>query len=172
MKRVFVIVIMFFLSVSALGQGRDVVRCRIWKTKTFCLLPNSVTVPETAKYTVGTSVVRIACAELDKQNLVGVWVTVRETSVGMLRLKDGFSNIYVIRKDSSEKQFPVAYVSRPYPAGKPEGNPQFLSNQSKFGGECVYELKSSGRYDLFFLFEAAEMGDTLIIEGFLEAEIK
>ena len=172
MKKIFLVSALFFLTVSALGQTREIVRCRLWKTKSFCILPNSVNVPETAKYVAGASILRVLCTDLDKQNLVGVWVTIRETSASAFRLKDNFSNVYVVRKGTEDKVFPVAYMNRSKPAGNSEGNPQFLSNKSTFGGECVYELKPSGKYDIFILFEFAEVGDTLVIEGFLEVEIR
>ena len=172
MKKIFIVSAMFLLVISASGQTREIIRCRIWKTKSFCTLPNSVSVPETAKYAVGASVTRVLCTELDKQNLVGVWITIRETSTNAFRLKDNFSNIYIMRKDTEDKIYPVAYMNRAAPAGNNEGNPQFLSNKSTFGGECVYELKPTAKYDLFILFEAAEIGDKLVIEGFLEAEIR
>jgi len=170
MKRLFIVLIFFSVTISVFGQPREVVKCRIWKTKSFCQLPNAVSVPETAKYSVGASVSNISCSELDKQNLVGVWVTIREKNVSELRLKNNFSNIRLIRKDTEEALFPIAYVSRSKPIGK-EGNPQYLSNKSTFGGECIYELKPKERYDIFILFESVEVGDKLVIDNFLEAVI-
>ena len=146
-------------------------KCRIWKTKSFCTLPNAVNVPESAKYLAGSSVSRVSCSDLDKQNLVGVWVTIRETNTSSFRLKDNFSNVYIVRKSTEEKEFPVAYMNRSRPAGNSDGNPQYQSNKSTFGGECVYELKQTAKYDIFILFNAAEVGDMLVIEGFLEVVI-
>ena len=172
MKFFFITSAIFFLTVPAFGQAREVIKCRIWKAKSFCMLPNAVNVPENVKYLVGSSVSSILCSELDKQNLVGIWITIREKNASELRLKNNFSNIRLIRKNTEEVLHPVAYMSRSKPAGKEEGNPQYLSNQSTFGGECLYELKLKGRYDLFILFEAADVGDTLIIEDFLEVEVR
>jgi hypothetical protein len=36
----------------------------------------------------------------------------------------------------------------------------------------VYELTPTAKYDLFILFESAEVGDKLIIDGFLEVEVR
>ena len=172
MRKFFIISALFFLSISAFGQTREIIRCRIWKAKSFCTLPNAVNVPSKAKYLAGSSVHSVLCADLDKQNLVGVWITIRETKTIALRLKDNFSNIYLVPKDTEVKLSPVAYMSRATPVGKEDGNPQFLSPQSTFGGECVYELKQTAKYDIFILFEAAEVGDTLVIDGFWEMEIR
>jgi hypothetical protein len=171
MKRFFIVLALSFLLNSAFGQARELIKCRIWKTKSFCTLPNSVRVPETARDSVGASISSIACSELDKQKWVGVWITIREKNVTELRLKNNFSNITLVRKDGEEILHPVAYMRRPTPVGKQEGNPQYISNKSTFGSECVYELKPKERYDIFILFEAAEVGDKLIIDDFLEAVI-
>jgi hypothetical protein len=64
---------------------------------------------------------------------------------------------------------PVAYMERAEPMER--YTPIFSSNKSTFE-KCVFELKPKGKYDLFIIFEAAEVGDKLIIEDFLEAEIK
>ena len=169
MKRFFIILTLFFLTFSAFGQQtREVIKCRIWKTKSFCMLPTAVNVPGNATYSVGVSSSGILCSELDKQNLVGIWITVRDKNANELRLKNNYSNIILKRKDTDEVLHPFAYVNR---VGK-EGNPQYLSSKSTFGGACVYELKPRERYDIFIVFEAADVGDTLIIEGFLEAEVK
>jgi hypothetical protein len=170
-KKFFSVLVLFSLSVSAFGQAREIIKCRIWKTSSFCTIPNTVNIPENAKYLVGVSISNIQCSELDKQKLVGIWVTIREKNVSELRLKNNFSNVKLIRKDSGEVLYPVAYMSRSKPVGK-EGNPQYLSGKSTFGGECVYELKPRERYDLFIIFETAEVGDKLVIEDFLEAEIR
>ena len=172
MKKIFIIGAIFLGTISAFGQAREVIKCRIWKTKNYCLLPTAVNVPETAKYLVGASISGISCSELDKQNWVGIWITVREKNASELRLKNNFSNIRLLRKDSETVLLPVAYMSRAKPIGKEEGNPQYLSNSTTFGGECIYELKVKERYDLFILFESADVGDTLIIEDFLEVEVK
>jgi hypothetical protein len=172
MKKFFLILVMSFAAIAVYGQAREVIKCRIWKTNTYCTIPNTVNVPENAKYKVGASLTSMQCSELDKQKqLVGVWVTVREKNVSELRLTNNYSNIKLIRKDSLEVLQPIAYMNRSKPVGK-EGNPQYLSSKSTFGGECVYELKPRERYDLFIFFEAAEVGDTLVIEDFFEAEIR
>jgi len=168
MKKVFIVLSLSVLTMSAFGQTREVIKCRLWKTKSFCILPPAVNVPGNAKYPIGVSSSGILCGELDKQNLVGIWITIRDKNVSELRLKNNYSNITLIRKDTEEVLQPFAYMNR---VGK-EGNPQYLSSKSTFGGTCVYELKPKERYDIFILFEAAEVGDTLVIEDFLEAEIK
>jgi len=170
-KSFFVVFFLFLSSISTFGQAREIIKCRIWKTSSYCTIPNTVNIPENAKYSVGASITNIRCSELDKQKLVGIWVTVREKNVSELHLKNNFNNVKLIRKDSGEVLYPVAYMSRSKPVGK-EGNPQYLSGKSTFGGECVYELKPRERYDLFILFEAAEVGDKLVIEDFFEAEIR
>ena len=168
MKKFFIILTLSFLATSAFGQTREVVKCRIWKTKSYCILPPAVNVPSHATYPIGVSSSSILCGELDKQNVVGVWLTIRDKDVSKLLLKNNYSNITLIRKDTEETLHPVAYLNR---VGK-EGNPQYLSGKSSFGGGCVYELKPKERYDIFILFETAEVGDKLIIEDFLETEIK
>lgn len=169
MKRFFIIFMLSFFATAAFGQqAREVIKCRLWKTKSFCMLPTAVNVPNNASYGVGVSTSGILCSELDKQNLVGIWITVRDKNANELRLKNNYSNISLVRKDTEEVLHPFAYVSR---VGK-DGNPQYLSGKSTFGGFCVYGLKPRERYDIFIIFEAAEVGDTLIIEDFLEAEVK
>ena len=172
MKKWTIILGVFLLPAFGWGQTREIVKCRIWKTKSFCVLPVGVSVPENATYLVGASISRISCNELEKQTVVGVWVTFRDKNVNELRLKNNYSNITLIRKNTEEVLRPVAYMNLPKPAGKDEGNPQYLSSTSTFGGVCVYKLKPKEKYDLFILFEKAEVGDTLIIEDFLEIEVR
>ena len=173
MKKGLLIVVLSFFTVAAFGQAREIIKCRIWKPKSFCEIPNTVNIPENAKFSVGVSITNMQCSELDKmKNVMAIWVTVREKNVNELRLKDNFNNVRLIRKESGDTLQPIAYMSRSKPAGKAEGNPQYLSSKSSFGGECVYELKPRERYDLFIVFETVEAGDKLIIDDFFEAEVK
>lgn len=169
MKNFVIIFAMSLMTTFAFGQ-KERIQCQIWTTESFCDLPASVNVPARINYSDTTINYGEQCESLDKQNFVGVWVTFQGKDTKELNFTSQYRNISLIRKQSKEVLHPVAYMERsnPHSDGK---FPVFLTNKSTFG-KCTYELKPNEKYDLFILFEAAEVGDKLVIEDFLEAEIK
>jgi hypothetical protein len=155
-------------TVSVTEQTKESVTCRIWKTESFCKVPNNVNVHGAVQYS-NTFVRGISCDSLNSQNLVGVWVTFQGKNVDSLNMKSHYENISLIRKNK-EILHPIAYMERSKPIME-DGTPQYASNKSTFGS-CTFILTPNEKYDLFILFEAAETGDKLIIEDFLEAEIE
>ena len=74
MKRSFIVLVMFVLTISVFGQTKESVKCRIWKTESFCKIPENINVHGAVNYSK-TFVDGICCKKLDTLNLVGVWVT-------------------------------------------------------------------------------------------------
>jgi hypothetical protein len=169
MKRSFIVLVMFVLTISVFGQTKESVKCRIWKTESFCKIPENINVHGAVNYSK-TFVDGICCKNLDILNLVGVWVTFQGKDVKKLNMKSHYENISLIRKNTKEVLHPVTYMERSKPIME-EGNPEYASNKSTFGS-CTFVLKPKEKYDLFILFEVAEVGDKLIIEDFLEAVIE
>ena len=168
MKKIFIILAMSVLTVSAFGQTKKSVKCRIWKTESFCTVPDSAKV-HSGIHCPAASMVGVSCKELDRTNYVGVWVTFQGINKDKLIVKNQYKNISLIRKKTKKVLYPVAYMERATPLTA--YTPVFSSNKSTFE-ECVFELKPNGKYDLFIVFETAEVGDKLVIEDFLEAKIK
>ena len=168
MKNVFLILTMSLLTTAVFGQTKEKVVCRIWKTKSFCEIPENVNVHGAVIYQ-HASMLGVSCNSLDTQNFVGVWVTFQGKNVDSMKMKSRYENISLIRKNTKEVLHPVAYMERADQLSR--YTPAFNSNESTFK-ECIFVLNSNEKYDLFILFEAAEIGDKLVIEDFLEAEIK
>jgi len=167
MKRSFIVLMMSVLVISVFGQTKKSVECRIWKTESFCEVPDSAKVHSSIHYRVA-SMLGVSCSELDKKNYIGVWVTFQGINKSKLIMKSQYKNISLIRKNK-EILHPIAYMERAEPLTR--YTPVFSSNKSTFE-ECVFELKLKGKYDLFIIFETAEVGDKLIIGGFLKAVIE
>jgi len=169
MKKYIITLVVFVMTITAFGQTKEIVKCRIWKTKSFCTLPDSINVPGAVNYT-NTKIIGLPCDDLDrKANLVGVWVTFKGKNVRTLSMKSHYENITLVRKNSQEKIHPYAYMERSKPI-REEGKPQYNSKESTMGA-CNFELKANKRYDLFIIFDAGQAGDKLIIDNFLETEI-
>ena len=167
MKKFFIILTMSLWANSVFGQTKEIITCRIWKTESFCTLPASANVPSGVFYDSASMRV-VSCDKLDEKNLVGVWVTFQGINRDGLPLKNQYKSISLIRKKTKEVLHPVAYMER---ADHARYTPVFMSNESVFE-KCVFELKPKEKYDLFIIFETAEVGDKLIIENFLETVIK
>jgi len=167
MKRSFIVLVIFVLTISVFGRTKESVKCRIWKTESFCTVPQSANLHSGIHYS-DASIRCVSCSKLDTQRLVGVWVTFQGINKSKLSMKSQYKNISLIRKNK-EILHPVAYMERAKPLER--YTPVFSGNESTFE-KCVFELKPKGKYDLFILFEAAEVGDKLIIEDFLETVIE
>lgn len=154
---------------SVFGQTKEMVKCLIWNTESFCTLPDSVNVPGAVHYS-NTTAYGISCKDLDKGDFVGIWVTFQGKDVKELNMTGHYDNISLINKETGEVSHPVAYMERHKPILE-EGNPVYLSNETNIG-QSRYVLIPKEKYDLFIIFETAEIGDKLIIENFLEIEIE
>jgi hypothetical protein len=170
MKRFMITIAVFVMTFAAIGQTGEIVKCRIWKTKDFCTLPDSVNVPGGVSYS-NTFIRAVSCSELSKnENLVCVWVTFQGKKATELIMVSHYKNITLVRKDNKEKIHPFAYMERSIPLEQVSG-PQYNSKESTME-KCVFELEPQKRYDLFIIFEAGQVGDKLIIDNFLEAVIQ
>ena len=175
MKKIFIILVVSLGAVSVFGKGKEIVECRIWKPESFCTLPHNVNPPGGVSYSTAYTH-GISCKELDTNNLVCVWITFKGKNVSEINLESQYKNIKLIRKNHTKILHPIAYLERKKPIHKDdsplvENLPQYLSNISTFA-KCTYHIIPKMKYDLFILFETAEVGDKLVIEGFLEVEIK
>ena len=169
MKKIIITLTAVIMTISAFAQTSEIVKCRIWKPKSFCTLPDSVNVPGAVNYS-DTYLVGVSCSKLDKKkNLVGIWVTFQGKNVNKLSLTSHYENITLVRKDTKEQLHPYAYMERSEPI-RAVGGPQYNSKESTME-RCDFKLEPYKRYDLFILFEAGEEGDKIIISNFLEAEI-
>ena len=155
-------------AISVFGQTKKSVECRIWKTESFCIVPDSAKIHSSIHYSAA-SMLGVSCSELDKKNYIGVWVTFQGINKDKLILKNQYKNINLIRKKTKEIVHPIAYMERAEPLTR--YTPVFSSNKSTFE-ECIFELKPKEKYDLFIIFETAEVGDKLIIGDFLKVKIK
>ena len=168
MKKILFVLAMFLITASVFGQIKDTVTCKIWKTKNFRTIPDSVNVPDNLFFN-GTTFSEMSCGKLKKWNFVGVWVTFEGKNNEKLYLKSHFKNISLVRKNSKEKLHPIYYMEGVRPVS--EGVlPMYINNKSTFKSS-YYNLKPTEKYDLFMLFKKAEVGDKIIIDDFLEAEI-
>ena len=166
MRKIFIILSMSVLTASVFGQTKESVKCRIWKTESFCIIPDDVNVPKSARYD-SASLDGVSCTVLDEMDIVGVWVTFQGKNVEELNLDSQFSSINLIRKKTKKTLHPIAYMN----SGEESYSPLYQSNKSTFR-YCTYELEPNEKYDLFILFEDAQAGDKLVIEGFLEVVVK
>jgi hypothetical protein len=170
MKKIIITLTVVIMTIAAFGQTDSTVICRIWKTKSFCDLPEKINVPGAVNYS-NTFVKGVSCQELDKQgNLVGVWVTFEGINKSELYMTSFYNNISLIRINSADTIHPIAYMERHRPIQE-KGDPEYSSNKSTFG-KCTFELKPKKKYDIFIIFSAADIGDKLIIDKFFETEIK
>ena len=172
MRKIFITLAMSLIAVSVFGQTKETVEARIWKTESFCNLPETAKVPSAINYS-STFMYGITCDSLNKEYYTGVWITFEEKDVNTMSMKSHYKNISLIQKTTKETLYPVAYMESGYTHrnGAFTKEPKYTSNQSTME-ECKYILKPREKYDLFIIFEKAEIGDKVIIEDFLEAEIK
>jgi hypothetical protein len=168
LKKIFLTLAAVVITIATFGQTSETINCRIWKTKSFCTIPQSANLPGRVNFS-HTLVKTVSCSELDKKkNLVGVWVTFKGKNASELKMTSFYKNISLICKDTKDTLHPIAYLDMSQSNGR---ELIYTSNESTFG-ECIFKLKPKKKYDLFVIFSAGQVGDKLIIDNFLEAEIK
>ena len=172
MKKIFITLTMSLIAISVFGQTKETVEARIWKTESFCNLPESANVPSGVIYS-NTFIYGICCDSLNKENYTGVWITFEGKDVDTISMKSHYENISLVCKDTKEILHPTAYMGSGYiyKNGKHERGASYNSRQSTME-ECKYPIVPKEKYDLFIIFEKAQAGDRIIMEDFLEAEIK
>lgn len=124
--------------------------CRLWKTKDFCATPDSMKFP----YGIDCNNCEYSesCKEYDAKKLSAVILRVYKKSG--LTLEKGFQNIHLIKADG-KKSVPLAVnVDR------------FMHNVTKA------RVNFKNVVDIVLLFDNAEVGDTIIIDGVVEVVIE
>ena len=170
MKKLIITLGMSFMAIFAFGQTNEIVEGRIWSPESFCELPESANPPKGIHYS-NTMIYGIYCDSLDNTNYVCAWITFQGKDVDVLNMKSQYKNISLIRKGTKENLHPIAYLEGKSYSIRKEGNPKYVTNESTFE-ECIYTLKPKEKYDLFIFFEKADIGDKIVIENFLETELK
>ena len=170
MKKLIITLGMSFMAIFAFGQTNEIVEGRIWSPTSFCRLPESANPPIGIRCSQAT-IYRIYCDSLDNSNYACVWITFQGKNVKALNIKSKYKNISLIRKSTKEKLYPVAYLGGISFSYGEEGNPKYATSESTFK-KCTYPLKPKEKYDLFIFFEKADIGDKVVIEDFLETELK
>lgn len=169
MKKIIITLTAVVMTIASFGQTGEIVKCRIWQTKSFCKLPDSINLSTGVTYN-RASMIGAYCNDLDSiSGLVGVWVTFQGKNTTELKLTNHYKNISIISQTSNDTIHPYAYMERDDSYGN--HGPQFLYSASDFD-ECIFSLEPKKKYDLFIIFKKAKAGDRFIIDKFLETEIK
>lgn len=166
MKKGFVF--LFLLYSFALSAQKSVVPdCRIWQPASFC-----DSIREARFFPIWRAGTffrdEVDCKKLDQDKYAGVWLKLNRHYGRKFELKSGLDNIKLVRKDGS-KVTPTA-VFFGYPN---EGNPKrpiYLSSGMTTNSLILkYGLRRTA--DLIMIFPAAEPGDKVIIDDYVEAVI-
>ncbi|OFX29113.1 MAG: hypothetical protein A2X08_01385 [Bacteroidetes bacterium GWA2_32_17] len=149
------------MSFLTLAQNKTEIECKIWNPNSFCVIPDSIYLADRV-FAIHSEWKEDKCEHIDSlKNLTGVWLTFNIKKGCSLSFKTNFDNIKLIKKGSGQKVGLFAiYTSRKY----------FMTSikAKKF----TYHLKTGRKIDIIMLFPQAEKGDKIIIDDFIETEIR
>jgi len=166
MKKTCVFFFAFILTFGVFAQSKSVIQCKTWRPESYCNIPDSLSLPNwRADH---ATVESISCEKLDKtNNPVGVWLILSKKNGSSFSMESNFKNISLIRKNNQDTIHPVAILWNLAFSDK-HG---YLSSNFKtnsFKAKFAHKKK----IDLIMIYSGAEKGDKIIIDHFIEAEIK
>jgi len=168
MKKIIITLTAVVMTIAVFGQTESIVKCSIWKPKSYCQLPDSISYFKGLNFS-NASMVGISCRQLDTMhNCVGVRVTFQDKNVSSLDMKSHYENISLVINNGKQTIHPIAFLENP--KSNYNGLPEYMDNTST-ADKYNIALEPRKRYDLFIIFSSASIGDKLIIENFLETKI-
>jgi hypothetical protein len=170
MKRITIFFFSIFLIIGSFAQKVSIEKCKIWKPASFCTIPDSL--KSTGAFCMDCTWREKTCKQIDKKKgLVGIWITFTSESDTSFQLKNNFSNVSVIKKNSQKAIRPYALLN---------WGEYYSHHRMNFGYQYMTYLrsknyfltfKSKAKVDVIFIFRGVEKGDKIIINNFLQAEI-
>lgn len=166
------IVLIFFLLITPLYCQN--VKCRLWKTNDFSKLPDSLKLPSKISCTTCSWDI-LTGEELNKKgNFIAVHLTfsgLRDTSFS---IKSKYKNFSLIKKGSNKATHPFAIVWPGFKYDKKTDKEVsiigFMTQKLKAINYKAF-INPKNKCDMIFMFKEAEVGDIIVIEDFIKAEI-
>ncbi len=157
------------ITTTVFGQQDATITCRLWKTNSFCQLPDSINLPKVYYFASATST-DISCHSLDTmKDITSVWVTCNEKTTTKLNMTSNFKNISLIHNNSNDTIHPLAFLRKQRFINLNEPQYDYFTFAT---ADHYFSFSSGQQYDLFILFKNAKVGDKLIIDNFFETEIQ
>ena len=173
MKKISLLIIAIIIAVASNAQTNSDIKCRLWKPKSYCDIPDTLT-------SVSNSICQVcimnelSCSGIDSlKDKAGVWLTIPSKYGSSFKIKSRFKNISLVKKSNCKKNHPCAILNF-YDTNykkKYKKNIGYISKVLKAIGFTVY-LKNDSKVDLILIFPEAEIGDKIIIKNYIQAEIK
>lgn len=174
MKKILLVALLYNLSISFYGQNSINSKIEIWQPSSFCNIPETINID----YRISCKECSwdyIDCAKLDKKKLKSVIITFNSKKDSTFNFTTKFENIYLISKESGKKIHPCSILMADKEVLIDEDNIQFvqayMTNKFK-ANKYVLAFDLDKDYNLILLFDAANVGDTIIVENFIQNEIK
>jgi len=174
MKKFGIILILLSISFLASSQTKTEAKCSLWKPKTFCDISDTLNVPS-ALQCIHCTWSTLKCEKIEKKgNFIGVHIRFSSKTDSTFSLESKFKNITLIKKVGEKKIHPYAILWYGQEFDKDEHMIWYLGYMiKKFRAkEYIVKFKPNKPYDLIFLFRKAAQGDKIVIDNFIETEIK
>ncbi len=150
------------------------IKCKLWNTNDYSKLPDSLKLPGK----ISCQVCSWKCKTGEEINKKGKFTAVRLTFSNLkdtsFYLKSKFKNISLIKKGGNKIQHPFALLwnDMKYDAKKKQEVPfiGYMLNNIK-AINYIVTVNPKEKNDLIFLFKNAEVGDIIVIDNFIKAEI-
>jgi hypothetical protein len=170
MKKIIFILTFIAMAGSAFSQVNSNIRCRIWQTSNFCVVPDSVVYYKTIDC-VSCNWDYYSCAgfsdAIDEKavwlTMTGNWTSLTLNKDSSFNLVNHLKNISVTKKNTGKVIYPYAILL--------DGHPDYMKSQFT-AKKYIVTYDPGKRFDLLVIFINAEKGDTFKIDGFIETEIK
>jgi len=176
MKHLGTLLILFGLTFTTFAQTKIDANCHLWTPKNLCDISDTLNIPSQlkAKNVTGNT---LTCKEMEKKNknLQGVIIRFSSMTDSTFTLTSKFKNITLKKKTDGKIIHPYAIMwygfTFPDSTGRENEFIGYMINHFRATEYNVY-FKLNKTYDLILLFDSAEKGDRIVVDNFVDVEIK
>ena len=176
MKHLGTLLILFGLTVTTFAQTKVDANCHLWTPKNLCDISDTLNIPshlkaKNAKWNT------LTCKEMENKNksLQGVIISFSSKTDSTFSLTSKFENISLTKKADGKVIHPYAIMWNGFTL------PDSTERENEFIGYMINHFKATEynvyitlnrTYNLILLFDSAVKGDRIVVENFLDVEIK
>jgi hypothetical protein len=168
MKNICIVILLFLATIPLFSQTNEEISCKVWQPKSYCDFPK---IKNNAIMNInGSTLSIISCDSLDRmKNVVAVRITFTSKMQSQLRLNTGFKNIRLMKQNGITAH-PFAIMLPNWTDRNYIPYEYFFLRQDSDNYLLTYE--SNKAYDIVLIFKDAKVGDTIVIDKFMETVIK
>lgn len=172
MRNIVLSLIGLFLVINLFAQESKDIKCRIWRPRSYCEMPDSLTGFNSLNC-IFCNEDNISCSDINKMGFVtAVWITIPVEYGNHFKIKSGFKNISLIKKSDGKIVHPAAIKLSYNNKYKNRFEEKYLSSNIKVFWMNYHLDKNLKKFDLILIFPSAEKGDKIVFDHYFKTEIQ